>query len=200
MARPELAELYEYLATREQLPLLPNALQLLGEGAEVGVQEGRFSAHLLEHWGGARLYSVDPWLRQDPSEYRDVANLPQDRQDLHHRRTMARLARYRDRSSIWRMMSADASAKIHDSQLDFVYLDARHDYDAVREDLALWYPKVRPGGIVSGHDYLDGLLPQLGLFGVRTAVDEFFGALGLPVMATRDDAPFVSWLVRKPKE
>ncbi len=188
----------DYLATREGLPMLLNALGLLGEGVEVGVQEGRFSAHILEHWQGRMLYSVDPWLRQDPSQYADVANLAQKHHDLFYRRTIARLARYRDRSAIWRLMSDEASTRIDDGQLDFAYLDARHDLAGIREDIELWYPKVRPGGIVSGHDYLDGVLPQFGVFGVKTAVDQFFGALGLPVLTTREEGPFISWVVRKP--
>ena len=57
--------------------------------------------------------------------------------------------------------------------MDFVYIDARHDYESVLEDLNAWFHKVKPGGILAGHDYADGMLPQ-GDFGVKSAVDEFF--------------------------
>ena len=39
--------------------------------------------------------------------------------------------------------------------LDFIYIDARHDYKAVWDDLEAWFPKLRKGGLFSGHDYVD---------------------------------------------
>ena len=48
-----------------------------------------------------------------------------------------------------------APAQFEDASIDFVYIDARHTYDAVMEDLEAWWPKVRPGGIVAGEDYMD---------------------------------------------
>ena len=62
-------------------------------------------------------------------------------------------------------------------------IDARHDYDSVKEDLEAWFDKLRPGGIFAGHDYVDGTF-SLGVFGVKAAVDEFFGARGLMVKQT----------------
>jgi len=50
--------------------------------------------------------------------------------------------------------------------LDFVYLDAAHDYDNVKLDIKCWYPKVREGGILGGHDIIDE--------GVKKAVNEKF--------------------------
>lgn len=81
--------------------------------------------------------------------------------------------------------------------LDFVYLDARHDYESVVEDLEAWFDKVRPGGILAGHDYLDGVHPA-GVFGVKTAVDEFFAKRGIPVYATCHDEPWRSWVIEIP--
>ncbi len=54
------------------------------------------------------------------------------------------------------MTGAEASDAIPHHALDFVYLDARHDYASVLEDLGQWSEKVRPGGVLSGHDYIDG--------------------------------------------
>ena len=45
-------------------------------------------------------------------------------------------------------------------------------YDAVCADLAAWWPKIRPGGLLTGHDY-DIYLDTTGEWGVRRAVDEF---------------------------
>ncbi|MBT3267773.1 class I SAM-dependent methyltransferase [Candidatus Poribacteria bacterium] len=187
------------LATRDDLPALLNSLGLRGRAVEVGVQEGRYSAHILEHWEGTHLTSVDPWMADAADAYRDVANVGQAEHDLYHRRTVARLARYRERSAIWRMTGEDAAGRIAHASLDFVYLDARHDYVSVLQDLELWLPTLRPGAVFAGHDYIDAVFPKLGEFGVKSAVDGFFARLGLTVHSTRDDAPFVSWIVEMPK-
>jgi SAM-dependent methyltransferase len=49
--------------------------------------------------------------------------------------------------------SAESAADFADESLDFIHIDAAHDYDSVVKDLAAWYPKLKPGGIFSGHDY-----------------------------------------------
>lgn len=52
-----------------------------------------------------------------------------------------------------RMTSEEASKNFEDNSLDFVFIDAAHDYESVRNDINFWYPKVKEGGIIGGHDY-----------------------------------------------
>lgn len=183
-----------YVRDRAELPFVFNALGLTGEGAEIGVQLGAYSATLLEHWRGRRLYSVDPWKSFDPEVYVDMSNQPQDMQDYIFGRACAELARFGDRSVIVRATSAEAAPGFDDAQLDFVYLDAQHHYEAIREDLELWLPKVRPGGVLAGHDYLDGET-EYGRYGVRRAVDELARRLGLRLVVTAEPE-YPSWLIR----
>ena len=197
-ARKTYATSLQHVATREEIPHVLNSRRLFGCGVEVGVQEGKHSAHLLQHWRGAHLISVDPWLEQTIEEYTDVASVQQATHDLFYSRTIARLARYRQRNSIWRLTSSEASERLPHHSMDFVYIDARHDYESVKEDLGLWADKVRPGGLLAGHDYFDAMHPSFGEYGVRSAVDEFFGERLLPVFSTHDDKPFASWLVEIP--
>ncbi len=49
--------------------------------------------------------------------------------------------------------SVDVAASFDDASLDAVFIDGNHDHAAVGADLAAWTPKVRPGGLVAGHDY-----------------------------------------------
>lgn len=193
----------EHVRTRDQLPELLNRRGLLGDGVEIGVKRGAYSGFLLDHWQGRRLISVDPWLEAPADEYVDRANVPQERQERYFRETTERLARFGGRSEIWRTTSVEAAARVEDGSLDFVYVDARHDRESVLEDLEAWYPKLRPGGIFAGHDYVDGSFPN-GEFGVRGAVDEFFGRLGVPVHSTRGRPAaveiFPSWVVAVPDE
>ena len=64
-----------------------------------------------------------------------------------------------------------AAATYPDQSLDFVFLDADHDYESVKADIAAWLPKVKPGGILAGHDYMCGWP------GVDRAVAEAFNAV-----------------------
>jgi hypothetical protein len=186
-----------FLPTRTELPVLLNERLLFGCGVEIGVKEGEFSASLLKHWRGRHLISVDPWMQDAPDAYLDIANVEQPQHERFYETACKRLAPYGARSSVWRMTSLEAAARIPRHSLDFVYIDARHDFESVLEDLDAWYDLVRPGGIVAGHDYLDGDLPA-GVFGVKSAVDAFFMARSIPVYCTLLDQPWLTWLVEVP--
>jgi hypothetical protein len=186
------------LPIREELGFMLNARGLTGCGVEVGVRDGWFSEMLLDRWRGRHLISVDPWREFGADEYKDLSNVEQARQDELHRATGERLARFGERSSIWRMTGSEAAERLPHHSLDLVYLDARHDYDSVMSDLAEWHERLRPGGVIAGHDYVDGDFVD-GLFGVESAVNEFFGARGLRVRATFADPPWFSWWVQIPR-
>jgi len=66
--------------------------------------------------------------------------------------------------------SAESAALFEDASLDAVYIDAAHDYDSVVKDIAAWFPKIKPAGVFSGHDY-----PH---WEVKQAVDEHAAANG----------------------
>jgi predicted O-methyltransferase YrrM len=78
--------------------------------------------------------------------------------------------------------TAAAAASFDDGSVDAVWVDAAHGYEFVQADLAAWVPKLRPGGVIGGDDYLK--CP-----GVRQAVDERFGPAAHTV-----GAPY--WMVR----
>jgi hypothetical protein len=67
--------------------------------------------------------------------------------------------------------------------LDFIYIDGRHDYAGVKEDVEAWYPKLKEGGLFAGHDFVpDGIL-QTGDFGVQKGVSEFARLMGKGVQS-----------------
>ena len=83
---------------------------------------------------------------------------------------------YKGRYHVLRGLSHEVVDKVNDATLDFVYIDANHSYDAVRQDLRDWYPKLKPGGIIAGDDYTINPLERINsssVFGVKKAVDEF---------------------------
>lgn len=66
-----------------------------------------------------------------------------------------------------RKPSLEAVELYEDNSLDFVFIDAAHDYVNVLKDIKAWYPKVKSGGLFAGHDYVESWS------GVIQAVDEF---------------------------
>lgn len=48
--------------------------------------------------------------------------------------------------------SAESAAKIADKSLAFCFIDAAHDYESVKRDIAAWKPKIKPGCALAGHD------------------------------------------------
>lgn len=124
------------------------------KGAEIGVWRGAYSAAFCQADPALHMLCVDPW--EPHRDWLDTKNtLPEPEARIfieeaygHARAKLAGL-----NATIARKFSAEAAAEVPDGSLDFVYIDANHVYDAVTADLEAWVPKVRPGGIVSGHDY-----------------------------------------------
>jgi len=121
-------------------------------GCECGVAEGYFSADLLEA-GVAKLYSVDNWGTIEG--IRGDGNFPQEWHDKNYEDAKKRLERFGDRSVILKGMTVEMANKVLDNSLDLLYLDAGHSYESVFNDLTAWYPKVKVGGIIASHDYLN---------------------------------------------
>ncbi|MEW6358310.1 MAG: class I SAM-dependent methyltransferase [Planctomycetota bacterium] len=184
-----------YLPSRNELPHLLNNMGLVGEGAEIGVLAGVFSEMILAAWRGRRLYCVDPWRQFAKEERTDQvwADTSQEKQDELYRQTVERLRPFGDRAEAVRATSEEAAARFRDGQLDFVYIDAQHHYEAVKQDIALWHPKVKKGGIICGHDYRDASTPDSHI-GVKSAVDEFLAETGLR-MVTSAEKDWPSWFV-----
>jgi hypothetical protein len=114
-------------------------------------------------------------------------NLEQVAFDQLYEDTKRRLSVFGDRFVLLRAESRDASGQVPDG-LDFVYLDADHSYLGVLDELTAWFPKVRTGGIIGGHDYGHVQFP-----GVQQAVDGFFGRLEWRVYSEGDGV----WWVQK---
>ena len=155
---------------RNQLPSLSNGLGLIGIGAEIGVQTGAYSEIILRESSLRKLYSIDCWKQL--KSYKDIANKNQIKQYYYYLKTIVRLFKFGKRSRILRRFSKETSQHFKNESLDFIYIDAQHSYNGCKEDIELWWPKLKKGGIFAGHDYLNGSLPE-GEFGVKKAVDEF---------------------------
>lgn len=139
-------------------------------GAEIGVDKGEFSEKIART--GLKLFAVDPWHYDD--DYFDRHS--QNRLDSFYERTKAILSPFSN-AKIIRKTSMEAVKDFPNDSLDYVYIDGNHQLKYVIEDLVEWSKKVRPGGIISGHDYIyTNPKTQAGICHVIYAVNAFTAA------------------------
>lgn len=182
--------------TRSDFPGLLTRLGLLGSAAEIGAGRGAFASMLLERWGGRKLHLIDGWKHLENCN--DLSNGTDEEHADAYRECVRRTSRWDSRVRIHRAESAVAAQAVADETMDFVRLDANPSYDAVGQDIKLWWPKVKPGGILFGSNYLDGKLAE-GDFGVRSAVREFERQAGVAAAVTTEWS-WASWYVIKPSK
>lgn len=196
------------LASRKEIVKVAQA-ENMTTGAELGVQVGEFASWNLQHWpSNQRYYMIDVWAPQE--NYNDLANVEIDQHNANYERAIAATNAWKSKRDVKRMLTTDAAQQIANESVDFIYVDARHDYCGVKEDLENYWSKVRPGGIMAGHDFytaneqpdpnqdwslcLDGSRHE---GAVRGAVEEFFRSKNVRVYRTWEET-WYSWIVRKP--
>lgn len=155
---------------------------------EVGAYLGRSTAFLAVEVINSRkwpkVYVVDTWKGNlsEPDHMHEMGKLGGDAYP-HFCKNMTKVLHV---LTPMRMESVEAASTFVDGSIDFVFIDADHRYDWVRSDIDAWWPKVKPGGVLAGHDY-DDQFP-----GVRQAVDESFSG--------QFEIRNKSWWVRKPTQ
>lgn len=121
-------------------------------GIEIGVRSGDHCKELLSESCLEILYGVDI---------------------IKEHQIDCLLKGYSDRFRFIHDSSKNASETFKDNTFDFIYIDADHAYESVKEDLELWWPKLKNGGLFCGDDYMDFDCPGECRFGVIQAVEEF---------------------------
>lgn len=130
--------------------------------AEIGVDEGKFSRlinricrpsmfHLIDIWGTDRFHD---------GKYEAVKAYFADKL-------------YRNEAQITKKLSTQAATDFPDGYFDWIYLDTDHMYETTRDELRLFAPKMKSGGIIAGHDYVKGNWIASLRYGVVEAVHEF---------------------------
>lgn len=162
---------------RDDFPLLCN-WRKLWRAVEVGVDRGEFALMFLNRWLGHEFFGIDPYL--------PVPGMPYSRQsDLIVAST--RFERHACKARLIVAGSEEVAAIFPQLQdrcnetTDFVYLDGDHSLDGVRRDIAAWWSRISPEGILAGHDF-DETHP-----GVMQAVTEFSASQRVTVYTTDED-------------
>jgi len=154
-------------------------------GAEIGVQTGLYSEVLCQGNPNLHLYCVDAW--EPYSRYRE--HTTKKTMDAFLEEAQARLGPYQ--CTLIKKFSMDAVKDFSPESLDFVYIDANHEFRHVVDDIHEWSGKVRSGGIVSGHDYLGRASPVYNVH-VIEAVNGYTRAYGIRpwfVLGTKEIKP-----------
>ena len=128
----------------------------LNKGAEIGVDKGEYSEVLCNANPNLELFGIDPYMlsayekRINPKEagIHDTQEGFEGNFDVAQKR-LSRFSKY----TFIRKPSLEALDDFDDESLDFVYIDANHDFPNFINDLHEWLKKVKTGGIMSGHDY-----------------------------------------------
>lgn len=179
-------------------------------GLEIGVQSGGMSEYILERWTKCeKYYLVDPWEHQEC--FQDGANVDNEEQNAVLQEAKDKLQRFEERGvtlEYIRDLSTNAHRQIPDESLDWIYIDGRHDYRGVQEDLKLYWPKLKKGGIFSGHDFENA--DEVGRWyldedcnrrkdgkAVRAAVEEFAELHDRQIVVPRREYEYVTWYLRK---
>ena len=131
-------------------------------GAEIGIDEGHHASFFLLELNIELVFLIDPYIVYENE--RVIVN--EEERKKAKKEAHRRLYKYRHKIKWIKRKSANAAKLIADNSLDFVYIDGDHNYEFVIEDLSLYYPKVKKGGLFSGHDY--NVYES-----VKRAVDEF---------------------------
>ena len=132
--------------------------------AEIGVFKGDNAEGLLESLDIECLIGVDPYMRYPefdknlarPKGVVAKADLEQVRIDM-----LARMEKFGSHFFLARSFSVPTAKKFPDGHFDFVFIDGNHYYNYVYADIKAWLPKVKVGGILAGHDYVDR--PKIGV-------------------------------------
>ena len=159
--------------------------------AEIGVGDGRHAKEIYDNLNIKRLVLIDIWKiyflesKQFHVDYRRFEGIT--------RETFAGITNV----EIIKADSLEVINNFEDNSFDFIYIDASHDYKEVKKDIACWYPKVKSGGVLAGHDYIEEWA------GTVKAVDEFIANSNLTLNFSRNyengkpDNNFDWWVIKK---
>lgn len=133
---------------------------------EIGIRFGDNFARLLTR-NVCVAVAVDPWRLFESKDCDPEAPYTQQDLDKQHDSFVSRFLTDA-RVMLDRMTSLEASTRYEDEYFDFIYIDGNHKYEHCKNDLNAWWSKVKKGGILAGHDYIN-----VRDFGVIQAVEEF---------------------------
>lgn len=138
---------------------------------EIGVKSGRNIHQLLSRFPSLEVWAIDPWVKTAHYDHWADTAFARNEKIFEGLMTKHKKAKVHKLKAL----SWEVAHTFEDESIDLIFIDGDHSYEACRKDIELYLPKVRPGGILAGHDY-DNTVKYADKFkGVDKAVHEFFG-------------------------
>jgi len=116
---------------------------------EIGVYAGDASLRFLKSNKIKKYYAIDPWMNNYDSndslskrENMGEAELSFDKKTKKYFNRIVKLK-----------LKSDNAVKFIEEKIDGIYIDGLHSYEGVKHDIQNYYPLIKDGGIISGHDY-----------------------------------------------
>lgn len=190
-----LMQYYNFLDAPSDVKSLIHCINLHGDnliGCELGVFRAVSFCTLLQNCPGIKhLYGVDSW-----QPYRDYLKEPYDGQTWAYEMDekeirfircealhMIEYSGYKEKTSIIEKDSNEAVNEFEDQSLDFIFVDTYLNFAQAINDMEKWYPKLKTGGLFSGHDYNFSI--------IKHAVNEFRTKHGIDSKMSTFDRCFV---------
>jgi predicted O-methyltransferase YrrM len=150
-------------------------------GIELGVADGYFSAQILSQSNIKMLYSIDMWAGDRGHDIKQ------------YKTAIKKLLKFANRNYIIKLKFEEALDLFDDNYFDFIYIDGyAHTGQDSGKTLYDWWPKLKSGGIFSGHDY-DSKFPIM----IKT-VDSFIVSLNNNYsLKIIEEKPYNSWYIIK---
>lgn len=126
--------------------------------AELGVAIGGHSKLILDHTKPTELHLIDSWTYNDKNYKYPIEKHKSEEICIKEWQTTVNKFKNNENVTVHRNNCVDAAKKFKDGYFDWIYIDAGHRYECVYADLESWYPKVKKGGVIVGHDYTKLLL------------------------------------------
>ena len=174
-------------------------------GVEIGVFKGENARNLIDNLNVEKIYLIDSYERlyikseevapsiimEEESEYSVFIEKDHNFDGIIynfercHDIAKGNLKKFSDRTSFIKKRSSDAVNDVSNN-IDFIYVDGNHNYEYVKQDIELYFPKLKKGGVMAGHDFSAGYL------GVARAVLEYSDANGLKI----EGCSYDWWIVK----
>ena len=126
-------------------------------GIELGCGDGDTTLHLLSNLPNLTLYGIDPYTGYDDFN----GHNPKEMLEQNLVNTLQKIDSYKDRFILYRDISDNVVDKFEDESLDFIFIDGQHSYEQVLKDCQNYFPKIKKGGLFSGHDLTALFTPSI---------------------------------------
>ena len=174
MKKAEIRGLLKEVVTMQDISSFLIKTGLNGNLLELGVFGGH-GIHLLGKSNPKSLIGVDIW--QDDGNVTVTDGMNEAKMEENYKEALTLLNIYPTLKYI-KDYTSNCVNTFEDEYFDFIYIDADHSYEGCKADLLNYWPKVKRGGILSGHDYFEAATTYK--FGVIQAVDEFRASNNIP--------------------